>query len=296
MVELIIQDNGKSKRMIFSGDMGQWNRPLVRDPSVFEQADYIIMESTYGNRNHEDPADVETLLCNIINDTVGEGGNVIIPTFAIERAQELMFHLSRLIRQDRIPYLMTFLDSPMAIDVTEVFLHNQEYLDEETKTLFRNNQQPFRFPGLKLVNSTFESKAINSIKRSCIIMAGSGMCTGGRIKHHLVQNISRPESTILFVGYQAKGTLGRQILEGQPQVRIHGQSHPVRAKIAKINSFSAHADRNGLENWLKHFKTKPKRIFLTHGEKDVALNFANYLKNKKGLSVNVPEYLQEWDL
>lgn len=293
MVELIIQGNGKMKRIVFSGDIGQWNKPIIRDPSIFEEADYVVMESTYGNRNHEDPADVETMLCDIVNDTVRAGGNVIIPTFAVERAQELMFYLSLLIRQNRIPYLMTFLDSPMAIDVTEAFEHHPECLDEETLRLFRNNQQPFRFPGLRLVNSTAESKAINSIKGSCIIMAGSGMCTGGRVKHHLIQNISRPETTIIFVGYQAAGTLGRQILEGFPQVRMHGQNHQVRARIAKINSFSAHADRNGLLKWLSYFKSKPQRLFLTHGDKDVALNFADYLTNKKGWDVTVPEYLQE---
>jgi len=296
MVELIIQENGKMKRIIFSGDIGQWNKPIIRDPSIFEQADYVVMESTYGNRNHEDPEDVETMLCDIINDTVRAGGNVIIPTFAVERAQELMFYLSRLIRQNRILYLMTFLDSPMAIDVTEAFEHHPECLDEETLRLFRNNQQPFRFPGLRLVNSTAESKAINSIKGSCIIMAGSGMCTGGRVKHHLIKNISRPESTIIFVGYQAAGTLGRQILEGRPQVRIHGQNHQVRARIAKLNSFSAHADKRGLLKWLSYFKSKPQRLFLTHGDKDVALNFADYLINKKGWDVIVPEYLQDWEL
>jgi len=294
MAELTIQENGKMKKIIFSGDIGQWGKPIVRDPSVFEQADYVIMESTYGNRNHEDPSDIETMLCGIINDTVGAGGNVIIPTFAIERAQELMFYLSQLIRQNRIPYLMTFLNSPMAVDVTEVFQHHPECLDEETLTLLRNNQQPFRFPGLRLINSTAESKAINNIKGSCIIMAGSGMCTGGRVKYHLVENISRPESTILFVGYQAAGTLGRQILDGNPQVRIHGQYHQVRARIAKINSFSAHADKKGLLKWLSYFKSKPQHLFLTHGDNDVALNFAGYLTNKNGWNVSVPEYLQDF--
>ena len=296
MVELIIQENGKIKKIIFSGDIGQWNKPIVRDPSVFEQADYVIMESTYGNRNHEDLSDIETMLCGIINDTVAAGGNVIIPTFAIERAQELIFYLGQLIRQDRIPYLMTFLNSPMAVDVTEVFQHHPECLDEETLTLLRNNQQPFRFPGLRLINSTAESKAINNIKGSCIIMAGSGMCTEGRVKFHLVENISRSESTILFVGYQAAGTLGRQILEGHPQVRIHGQYHQVRARIAKINSFSAHPDRRGLLKWLSYFKSKPQQLFLTHGDNDVALSFADYLTNKNGWNVSVPEYLEEREL
>jgi len=295
MVDLTVRENGFPKTIIFSGDIGQWNKPLIRDPSVFEKANYLVMESTYANRTHEDPADIESMLSEIINETAASGGNIIIPTFAIERAQEVMFYLSRLIRKNRIPQLPTFLDSPMAVDVTEVFFHHPECLDKETLDLFQKNQSPFRFPGLKLVNSLQESKAINSLKKPCIIMAGSGMCTGGRIKHHLVKNISRQQSTIIFVGYQAEGTLGRQILERKPYVRIHGQIHPLRARITKINSFSAHADKNGLLKWLSFFKTKPRQIFLTHGDEKVAFDFAQYL-SEEGWNVTVPSYLEEIEL
>jgi metallo-beta-lactamase family protein len=223
-------------------------------------------------------------------------GNVIIPTFAIERAQELMYHLNRLVWSDRIPYMMMFLDSPMAVNVTDVFLKHMESLDRETRKLLEEGKQPFQFPGLKLIRSVAESKAINSIRGSCIIMAGSGMCTGGRVKHHLVQNISRPESTIIFVGYQAFGTLGRQILEGKEQVRILGKQYKVRAKVREIRGFSAHADKDGLFKWINHLRENPKTIFLTHGEYDSANIFSERIKQARQWKVQIPEYMQSYKL
>lgn len=294
MIELTIKERKKPRKVIFSGDIGQRKKPLIRDPYIFDQADVVIMESTYGDRNHDDPADVETMLSQIIRETVKAGGNIVIPVFAVERAQELMFYLRRLIRQKRIPRLPVFLDSPMAMDVTEVFKQHPECLDEETLELFRSGQSPFQFPGLRFTRTQEESKAINSFRSSCLIMAGSGMCTGGRIKHHLVQNIGRPESTILFVGYQAEGTLGHQILKAQPEVRIFGQYHRVRAKVKQIHSFSGHADRSGLFQWLGHFRSPLPLVFLTHGEKKVSLDLANTLKNQKGFDISIPEYGGVW--
>ncbi len=296
MVELIVEESKNRRRLIFSGDIGQWDKPLVRDPSVFEQADYVVMESTYGDRNHEDYGSASNLLRDAILDTINRGGNILIPTFAIERAQEVMYCLSRLARKDRIPYLMMFLDSPMAVDITHVFERYKKDLDAEARALFDRGESPFSFPGLRLVHSVAQSKAINSIRGSCVIMAGSGMCTGGRIKHHLVQNISRQGSTVLFVGYQANGTLGRLILDGMPEVRIHGNTYPVKAQIRQIQGFSAHADRGGLIKWLGFFKSPPKRLFITHGEKNAAFSIADEVKEKFRWPVSVPEYLQEWDL
>jgi metallo-beta-lactamase family protein len=296
IIEVIVREKGRQETVLFSGDIGQWNRPLMKDPSVFDHADYIVMETTYGNRDHEDPEDVDRMLCEIINETVERGGNVVIPTFAIERAQELLFHLGRLSRQDRIPYVMTFLDSPMALDVTEVFVQYQDSLDKDVLKLLEEGKEPFGFPGLRLTRTTVESKSINSIRGSTIIMAGSGMCTGGRIKHHLVHNISRPESTILFVGYQALGTLGRHILDGKSEVRIHGKNHPVRAKVAQIQGFSAHAGRRDLFRWLDAFRSPPARLFLTHGEKESAHSLAELIRKKKRWKVTTPRYLDEWEL
>jgi len=296
MVEILVHKNKRKINLIFSGDIGQWDKPLVRDPSVFNKADYAVMESTYGNREHDEPENVERKFCKIINDTKKAGGNIVIPTFAIERAQELMFHLSRLARESRIPYLRVFLDSPMAVNITEVFKRHKEFLDEETVDLLREGQSPFDFPGLRIVRSIGESKAINQIKGSSIIMAGSGMCTGGRIKHHLIKNITRRESTVLFVGYQAQGTLGRQILDGKPRVRIHGQYYPVKAKIEQLLGFSAHADKSDLLNWLDHFESPPRRVFLTHGEKESILSLASYLKKIGGWKVSAPNYKEEFEL
>jgi len=294
MIELVSHENGRN--FVFSGDIGQWDKPIVRDPSVFEKADFVVMESTYGDRDHEDPKSVEDLLSEIVRDTARAGGNLIIPTFAIERAQELMFYLSRLVRNKAIPALPIFLDSPMAREVTEAFRRHTDDLDEEARSLFDAGTSPFDFPGLVIIKTIEESKAINSIRRPAIIMAGSGMCSGGRVKHHLLYNITRPESTILFVGYQARETLGRQILEKQPQVRILGQTLPVRARIAKINGFSAHSDRKGLGRWLDAFQTPPRRLFISHGDADVAFHFAERVRQERGWAVEVPDYLQSLTL
>lgn len=296
MIEVRIGHGDGARTIVFSGDIGQWNKPLIRDPSVFTKADYVVMETTYGDRNHDDPKDVESLLCDIVSKTVAAGGNVVIPTFAIERAQELMFHFSRFSHDNCLPPVLVFLDSPMAVDVTGVFERHLDDLDAETQGLFRDGKRPFDFPGLKLIRTSEESKAINSIRGSCVIMAGSGMCTGGRIKQHLIRNISRPDSTVLFVGFQAKETLGRQIMDGASTVRILGQTWPVRARIEKIMGFSAHADRRGLFRWLDAFERPPRRLFLTHGEKEIPLALADELRRDRGWTVSVPEYLEEFEL
>ena len=296
MIEIIVQDKNEKKNIIFSGDIGQWDKPLVKDPTYFDRADYVVMESTYGNRNHDNPQDVDKKLCKIVKETVKSGGNVLIPTFAIERAQELLFHISRLVREGKIPYLMTFLDSPMAVKVTKVFKRCKKFLDKETLDLISRGRSPFDFPGLRLVESSETSKAINQIRGSTIIMAGSGMITGGRIKHHLIRNITRPESTLLFVGYQAAGTLGRLILDGKKEVRIHGQYYPMKMRIEQILGFSAHADKNDLTLWLEHFKRPPKKVFLTHGEDKSILALSNYLRSKGGWEVTAPKYQEEFQL
>ena len=229
------------------------------------------MESTYGDRDHERGDDIETQLERVINATIRAKGNVVVPTFAVERAQELLYYLSRLVHQDRIPDIPIFLDSPMAIDVTEAFRRHRDRFDEETWQRITEGLPPLDFPGLVLSRSTDESKAINNVKEPCVIMSTSGMCTAGRIKHHLRQNLPRANSTILFVGYQAQGTLGRQIVDGKPEVRIHGVSYPVRARVEQIYGFSGHADRTGLLHWADGFQQPPRRVFLTHGEEDAAL-------------------------
>jgi metallo-beta-lactamase family protein len=296
MLELTVHHNGDRRTLIFSGDIGERDKPIIRDPSVFERADYMIMESTYGARDHKEVGTAEDQLAEIINATADAGGNLVIPTFAVERAQELMYHIGRLVREDRIPNLRIFLDSPMAVDVTEVFRSHRECMDDEAIALLHSGEPPLRFPGLKLTRSVSESKAINTLKESCIIMSSSGMCTAGRIKHHLVNNITRPDCTIAFVGYQAYGTLGRLLIEGRKKVRIHGKQHRVRARVAQIHGLSAHADQSGLLDWIGHLKDPPRRVFITHGEEDAATELAGRIRSKWGWTVDVPDYQDACEL
>ena len=273
--------------------MGRWNRPILQDPTLFDEADYIIVESTYGDRLHENSLDIGNHLARVISETVEAGGNVVIPSFALERSQEVLYHLNLLVNEGRVPRLSVFLDSPMAVNITNIFERHPDLYDDEMTRLVGLNLSPFDLPGLEMVGTVDESKAINHRKGSAIIIAGSGMCTGGRIKHHLVTNISRPESTILFVGYQAGGTLGREIVGGAKQVRILGQHYPVRARVDQIHGFSAHADRDDLLRWLLALKRSPKHVFVTHGEPEVARGFGALLREKTGWSVSVPEYKAE---
>jgi metallo-beta-lactamase family protein len=296
MIEIVFQEGNISRNIIFSGDIGQWNKPLLNDPSVFDHADYVVMESTYGDRNHDNPQSIADRLCTVINNTVAAGGNLLIPTYAIERAQELLYYLSRLTRQKRIPYIVTFLDSPLAVEITKVFEHSVTLLDKEAQTLVEHGQSPFEFPGLKLADSIEASKAINLIRGSTIIMAGSGMMTGGRIKYHLIREITRPESTLLFVGYQSKGTLGRQILDGSSPVRILGQFYPVRMKIENLEALSAHAGMNDLKRWIDNFKSPTKHVFLTHGEDPAIQSLMEYLRSESGWEVSAPTYMEEYAL
>jgi metallo-beta-lactamase family protein len=296
MLEFRVRERGEELRVLFSGDIGQTKRPLIRDPSFFQQADYVVMETTYGDRDHPDGGDIASQLAAAINRTAARGGNVVIPTFAIERAQELAYYIGRLVRAGSIPRMDVYLDSPMAVDVTDIFRKHRECLDEETWNLINAHEPPLRFPGLHLVRGTEESKAINEMKTPSIIMSSAGMCNAGRIKHHLRANITRPESTILFVGYQAQGTLGRQILDGQPIVRIHGREWKVRARIEQIDGFSGHADRAALMRWIGTLRKPPRQVFLTHGDEEASVSFAAEMQARLGWPVAIPRYRDVVDL
>jgi metallo-beta-lactamase family protein len=289
-----IQIRLNNRSIVFSGDLGRWNRPIIEDPDYCPPADYIVMESTYGDRDHEPTSLVDGKLCAVVNDTVRRGGNLVIPTFAIERAQEVLYYFNSLVRAKRIPPITVFVDSPMAVTVTGIFENHMAMLDEDMKRRVRDNQSPFKFSGLKMIQTVDESKAINTIKGTVAVMAGAGMCTGGRIKHHLANNISRPESTVLFVGYQAVGTLGHLIQNGITPIRLFGQSLQVRAKIEHITGLSAHADRGELLKWLSPLASMPPaKVFVTHGEPDTARHFATTLTTKMGFQSLAPGYLDE---
>jgi metallo-beta-lactamase family protein len=268
----------------------------VHDPTIVEQADYVLVESTYGDRVHEGPEDIKKMIAEVINSTKRAGGNIIIPSFALERSQELLYYINELLLEKAIPQLPVFLDSPMASRITKVFQKHGELYDDQMNEFIRRKKSPFDFPGLQMAGTSTESKAINHIKGTVMIIAGSGMCTGGRIKHHLVNNITKPENTIMFVGYQAVDTLGRRIVDGDQEVRILGQEYPVNARVALIHGFSAHADKVELFEWLSGLKKPPKRVFIVHGESDSATKFGDYLREKTGWPVTVPAYQDEADL
>ena len=251
-----------------------------------------VVESTYGDRTHAEHSnvDIQKQLRDCIKETVKAGGNIVVPSFALERSQELLYHLNELFLRDEIPPITVFLDSPMATRITEVFKRHAELFDYEMMQRLHQGNSPFSFDNLKIVQTTEESKAINFIKGSVIIIAGSGMVTGGRIKHHMVNNITRPESTVLFTGYQAQGTPGRRLLSGERQVRLLGQTYPVRARVVKIDGFSAHADREGLLAWLSDMHIPPRCVFVTHGEKTAATSFAKFLSAQTGWQTQAPSY------
>ncbi|MBN2180721.1 MAG: MBL fold metallo-hydrolase [Sedimentisphaerales bacterium] len=293
VIKLKINQNGKKRTVLFSGDIGRPNRPILNDPVLIQEADYILIESTYGDRVHEEPEDIKRKIAEVINSTKKAGGNIIVPSFALERSQEVLYYINELLLNDEIPHLLVFLDSPMAAGITKVFQKHRELFDEEMTELIEQGESPFNFPGLKIIGTTQESKSINHIKGTVMVIAGSGMCTGGRIKHHLVNNITRPECTIMFVGYQAHDTLGRRIVDGEKEVRILGQQYPVKARVARINGFSAHADKEELLEWLKVLKKPPKKVFIVHGEVESAQHFADYITQKTGWEAIVPAYKDE---
>lgn len=291
MIEL---RDGNSHRMdvVFSGDIGQWDRPILRDPTTFASADYVVMETTYGDRDHPNYGAVEDQLAEVVNRTVERGGKLLVPVFAIERAQEVVYHFSRLRAAGKIPTVPVFLDSPMAADVTQVFAAHRDFFDVDAWKLILSGESPFGFKGLTMVRSVEESKGLNDLKGAAVIIAGSGMCTYGRIKHHLARWIDKPDATVLLTGYQARGTLGRQLLEGGDEVRIHGRMRLVRAEIAQLQGASGHADRQGLLRWLRALKTPPKKLFLTHGDPDASESFARTVRDQLSLDATIAKYGQ----
>jgi len=292
-IKLKITQGDESRTLLFSGDVGRWDVPIIRDPAVIGDADYVLVESTYGDRDHKPVDSIPDALADVVKKTVERSGNIVIPSFAVERTQELLFHLSNLLEAKRIPHLPAYVDSPMAVRVTEVFKRHPELFDDDANDMLQRGQHPCDFPGLEMSRTTDESKAIKDVQTSAIIIAGSGMCTGGRIKHHLKNNIADKKNTILFVGYQAVGTLGRLILEGLDEIRILGEKFPVNAAIERIEGFSAHADRNELVRWLSGMGGAPKKVFVVHGETKAAHSFAEKISDEKGWPVHVPAYDEE---
>lgn len=296
IAEIWVKDQKDSTKLVFSGDLGQSSQPILNDPQIIREADYLFIESTYGNRLHESFDDRVGKLHSIIENTVRRGGNVIIPSFAVGRTQELLYHLNGLKENGKLKDVKVFIDSPMAISATQIFVDNPQCYDEETVKLLKSGDNPFEFDDLYFTRTAEESMEINKIKGGAVIISASGMCEAGRIKHHLKYNLWRPEASVVFVGYQAQGTLGRLIEDGAKKVKILGDEIGVLAEIHRIEGFSGHADRDGLLKWLEGFDVKPKKVFVVHGEKDAAEDFAGFVEQKLGMETVVPRMCETVDI
>ena len=252
-----------------------------------EKADYVVIESTYGVRLHPPIKDRKNTFLDVIRDTYGRGGKIMIPSFAIERAQEILYDINEFVEKEMMPPVKVYLDSPMAIKATEVFKKHPECYNCEIRQILENRDNPFSFPGLVYSESVADSKKINEVNEPCIIIAGSGMCTAGRIKHHIKHNIGNPKNTILFVGYQVEGTLGYWIKQGESKIRLLGTEVMVKAKVESIESYSGHADYQGLLDWLKYVSPKPKKAFIVHGDEKAAISFSEKVETM-GIPTKIP--------
>jgi metallo-beta-lactamase family protein len=279
-VQLKIKEADKIKTIVFSGDLGQEHSIIVKDIQPIKEADYVFIESTYGDRLHPPLDERRKELIRIINDSYKRKGKLMIPSFAVERAQELLYYIGDFMQRGLIPKMKVFLDSPMAQRATEVFSRYHEYYNKDMNEALKKRKDIFNFPQLIKTEKTSQSKEINDIKEPCIIIAGNGMCTGGRIKHHIKHGIGDAKNTLLFVGFQVKGTLGYWIKKGEKKIRLLGTESFVKAKIEAIDGFSAHADSEGLDKWIKNFKPKPKKIFITHGDLEQAQAFSAKLEKE----------------
>lgn len=293
IIEIWIEENGEQIKAVFSGDLGNMNMPILRDPQLIDSADYLFIESTYGNRLHANVTDKVDKFLDVINSTIEKGGNVVIPSFAVGRTQEIIYELHKQKGKygDKMKKLLdipVFIDSPLAVSATQVFRNNLDCFDEEARAYIENGDNPLDFPGLKFTASLEESKALNDRKDSIIIISASGMCEAGRIKHHLKHNLWRKECSVLFVGYQAEGSLGRRLVDGVKRVKIFGEDISVNARVEMIEGFSGHADRDGLTGWIGKFRKKPSKIFIVHGEEPAMSEFAALINTKFGIETVIP--------
>ncbi|MCI9154798.1 MBL fold metallo-hydrolase [Lachnospiraceae bacterium] len=292
-IEIWVTEGEEQRKIVFSGDVGNHNQPILREPSYTEEADYVVIESTYGNRLHStEKIDYIGTFTQIVKETFDKGGNVVIPSFAVGRTQELLYFIREIKEQNLLPEYADFevyLDSPLAIEATKVFTKNMKgCFDEAALKLVNSGINPLVFPGLKISTGSEDSKQINFIERPKVIISASGMCEAGRIRHHLKHNLWREECTILFVGYQAGGTLGRHILEGEKEVKLFGETIEVRARIESLKGISGHADLDGLLKWVEGFKKPLKRVFVVHGEDTVTEEFAQTVEEKFGYPAFAP--------
>lgn len=301
ITELWVTEDDKESKIVFSGDLGMEGRPILRDPTYIKKADCVIMETTYGNRIHKELGSGVEKLIEIILNTTRRGGNVVIPSFAVGRTQELIYELNRFYDSNNefrkeLDKIFVYVDSPMATTATEIFRRNAQVFDEETREYILKGDNPLEFKNLKFTRSSKESQDLNFNKEPKVIISASGMCEAGRIRHHLKHNLWNPKNSIVFVGYQGQGTLGRSLIEGIKMVTLFGEEIQVNAEIHNLEGFSGHADQNGLFAWLAHFQQKPKEIFLVHGEEDSKKDFAKLVNEKLSYEPVVVMGNSEFDL
>ena len=301
IIEINVVEKDRNIKLVFSGDLGNKGMPILRDPSIIENADYLIIESTYGNRHHERSSDNVKKFIDTISETMNAGGNLIIPSFAVGRTQEVIYYMHNNRQEymqeiDRFSYIPVFVDSPLAISATEIFRNNLDCFDQEAREYIKNGDNPLDFPGLQFTRTAEESKALNTRSDSIIVISASGMCDAGRIKHHLKHNLWRSDSTILFVGYQAEGTLGRRLVDGAKKVTLFGEEISVKARIIMLEGFSGHADKDGLLEWIGSFSNKPSSIFIVHGEEDAISEFSGAIEKMFNIESVVPLYKSSYEL
>ncbi len=295
-IEMWVAEKGKKTKIVFSGDIGTKDQAIIKDPETLEEADIVLIESTYGNRLHKSKEDTYKEFKEILLDSIKKKGNIVIPAFAVERTQEIIYDLNRLFKSGELPRIPVYIDSPLAISATEIFRSNPQCFDEDMIKLLNSGDNPLDFPNLKFTKSSDESKLLSKEKGGAIIISASGMCNAGRIQYHLQNNLYRPESSVIFVGYQAEGTLGRRIVEGAKQVKIYGEDIAVNANIHTLGGFSAHADMNGLTDWLKTNGNPKAKVFVVHGEEESSESFAKHVTRELGLTSYAPHWGEIVDL
>ncbi|MEF8847397.1 MAG: MBL fold metallo-hydrolase [Candidatus Paceibacterota bacterium] len=283
-------------KILFTGDLGNSPAPLLKDPAQINKADYVVMESAYGDRTHEDQSRRKELLENVIENTISSEGTLMIPAFAIERTQELLYELNSLVENSRIPKVPIFIDSPMAIKALSVYRDNKQYFDKEASQLMKQGDDLFKFPGLIFTENEYQSKQINDVQPPKVVVAGAGMSTGGRILHHEMRYLPDPNSCLLLICYQVEGTLGREILEGADKVEIFGKEIPVNAKVKEIGGYSSHADQSQLLSWLETIKEKPKKVFVVQGEAESAEAISQKVRDQLGIETKIPTLGEEIEL
>ncbi|MDD2220185.1 MAG: MBL fold metallo-hydrolase [Desulfoplanes sp.] len=296
-IELWVDEDGQSQKLVFSGDLGRPNQLIIRDPEVVNDADYLFMESTYGNRNHKDESSSREELAEAINYSYSKGQKVIIPSFAVERSQEIIYSLHLLAKEGKLPPDMpVYLDSPLAIRATKIFRSYKHFFDADSQEIIQNGDDPLSLPNLRLTLSAKESMEINTLDGPAVVISASGMANAGRIKHHLRHNIWKQGASIVFVGFQAFGTPGRKIVDGAKEIRILGEQLAVNARIFTIGGFSAHAGQTQLMDWISHFYNPRLKVFLVHGEYEGQKVLASLIRERYGFEVHIPEYLEECEL